>query len=124
MSVYKYSFRIYIIFYHKIPFNKTAATLVRPHPFTTLCTTPFGEMWVCTRKITALGHSTCRTDHHTYGESSYFWWQPHFDKKFCKLESCGRFFLLHMLRKDNCGIYCAVLPIVSPPAPPAPSEWA
>ena len=28
-------------------FNKTAATLVRPHPFSTLCTTPLGKMWVC-----------------------------------------------------------------------------
>ena len=27
------------------PFNKTAATLVRPHPISTLCTTPLGKMW-------------------------------------------------------------------------------
>ena len=47
MSVYKCSFRIYIIFYHRRPFNKTAATLVRPHPISTLCTTPLGKMWVC-----------------------------------------------------------------------------
>ena len=44
MSAYKCSFRIYIIFYHRRPFNKTAATLVRPHPFSTLCTTPLGKM--------------------------------------------------------------------------------
>ena len=50
MSVYKCSFRIYIIFYHRRPFNKTAATLVRPHPISTLCTTPLGKMWVC-RKV-------------------------------------------------------------------------
>ena len=47
MSVYKCSFRIYIIFYHRRPFNKTAATLVRPHPFSTLCTTPLGKMTLC-----------------------------------------------------------------------------
>ena len=47
MSVYKCSCRIYIIFYHMRPFNKTTATLVRPHPFSTLCTTPLGKMWVC-----------------------------------------------------------------------------
>ena len=46
MSPYKCSFRIYIIFYHRRPFNKTAATLMRPHPFSTLCTTPLGKMWV------------------------------------------------------------------------------
>ena len=28
------------------PFNKTTATLVRPHPISTLCTTPLGKMWV------------------------------------------------------------------------------
>ena len=44
MSVYKCSFSIYIIFYHRRPFNKTAATLVRPHPFSTLCTTPLGKL--------------------------------------------------------------------------------
>ena len=44
MSVYKCSFRIYIIFYHRRPFNKTTATSVRPHPFSTLCTTPLGKM--------------------------------------------------------------------------------
>ena len=44
MSPYKCSFRIYIIFYHRRPFNKTAATLVRPHLFSTLCTTPLGKM--------------------------------------------------------------------------------
>ena len=44
MSVYKCSFRIYIIFYHRWPFNKTTATLVRPRPFSTLCTTPVGKM--------------------------------------------------------------------------------
>ena len=44
MSVYKCSFRIYIIFYHRRPFNKTAATLVRPHLFSTLCTNPLGKM--------------------------------------------------------------------------------
>ena len=47
MSVYKCSFRIYIIFYHRRPFNKTTATLVRPHPFSTLCTTPLGKMTLC-----------------------------------------------------------------------------
>ena len=47
MSPYKCSFRIYIIFYHRRPFNKTAATLVRPHPFSTLWTTPLEKMWVC-----------------------------------------------------------------------------
>ena len=46
MSAYKCSFRIYIIFYHRRPFNKTAATLVRPHPFSTLWTTPLEKMWV------------------------------------------------------------------------------
>ena len=44
MSPYKCSFRIYIIFYHRRPFNKTAATLVRPHLFSTLCTTLLGKM--------------------------------------------------------------------------------
>ena len=44
MSVCKCSFRIYIIFYHRRPFNKTAATLGRPHPFSTLCTTSLGKM--------------------------------------------------------------------------------
>ena len=44
MSVYKCSFRIYIIFYYMRPFNKTTATLVRPHLFSTLCTTPLGKM--------------------------------------------------------------------------------
>ena len=47
MSAYECSFRIYIIFYHMRPFNKTTATLVRPHPISTLCTTPLGKMWVC-----------------------------------------------------------------------------
>ena len=47
MSIYKCSFRIYIIFYHMRPFNKTTATLVRPHPFSTLCTTPLGKMTLC-----------------------------------------------------------------------------
>ena len=32
------------------PFNKTAATLVRPHPFSTLCTTPLGKMTLCPKK--------------------------------------------------------------------------
>ena len=31
-------------FYHMRPFNKTTATLVRPHPISTLCTTPLGKM--------------------------------------------------------------------------------
>ena len=26
------------------PFDKTATTLVRPHPFSTLCSTPLGKM--------------------------------------------------------------------------------
>ena len=43
ISVYECSFRIYIIFYHRTPFNKTTATLVRPHPFFTLCPTPLGK---------------------------------------------------------------------------------
>ena len=43
MSPYKCSFRIYIIFYHRRPFSKTTATLVRPHPFSTLCPTPLGN---------------------------------------------------------------------------------
>ena len=30
------------------PFNKTTATLVRPHPFSTLCPTPLGNSPVCT----------------------------------------------------------------------------
>ena len=59
----KCSFRIYIIFYHRRPFNKTTATLVRPHPFSTLCTTPLGKMtlWyvvamiLTTRPVTASG---------------------------------------------------------------------
>ena len=46
MSIYKCSCRIYIIFYHMRPFNQTTATLVRPHPFSTLCTTPLGKMLV------------------------------------------------------------------------------
>ena len=29
------------------PFNKTTATLVRPHPFSTLCPTPLGNSPVC-----------------------------------------------------------------------------
>ena len=29
------------------PFNKTTATLVRPHPFSTLCPTPLGKSPVC-----------------------------------------------------------------------------
>ena len=29
------------------PFNKTTATLVRPHLFSTLCTTPIGKMTLC-----------------------------------------------------------------------------
>ena len=40
MSVHKCIFRIHIIFYHMRSFNKTTATLVRPHPFSTLWTTP------------------------------------------------------------------------------------
>ena len=51
MSVYKCSFRIYIIFYHRRPFNKTTATLVRPHPFSTLCTTPVGKMMLCVQEV-------------------------------------------------------------------------
>ena len=47
MSVHKCSFRICIIFYHMRPFNKTTATLVRPHPFSTLCTTPLGKLMLC-----------------------------------------------------------------------------
>merc|ERR1712045_452004 len=30
-------------------FNKTAATLVRPNPFSTLCTTTLGKMTLCLR---------------------------------------------------------------------------
>ena len=33
------------------PFNKTTATLVRPHPFSTLCPTPLGNSPVCFSKI-------------------------------------------------------------------------
>ena len=47
MSAYKCSFRIHIIFYHKRPFDKTTTTLVRPHPFSSLCTTPAGKMTLC-----------------------------------------------------------------------------
>ena len=35
------------------PFNKTTATLVRPHPFSTLCTTPLGKMTLCYLPTTA-----------------------------------------------------------------------
>ena len=47
MSVHKCIFRIHIIFYHMRSFNKTTATLVRPHPFSTLCPTPLGKSPVC-----------------------------------------------------------------------------
>ena len=47
MSAYECRFRIHIIFYHRRPLNKTTATLVRPHPFSTLCTTPVGKMMLC-----------------------------------------------------------------------------
>ena len=33
------------------PFNKTTATLVRPHPFSTLCPTPIGNSPVCLAPI-------------------------------------------------------------------------
>ena len=56
MSVYKCSFSIYIIFYHMRPFNKTTATLVRPHPFSTLCPTPLGNSPVCRQYVPLSRH--------------------------------------------------------------------
>ena len=38
------------------PFNKTTATLVRPHPFSTLCPTPIGNSPVWCQPITAHLH--------------------------------------------------------------------
>ena len=62
MSVYKCSFRMYIIFYHRWPFNKTTATLVRPHPFSTLCTTPVGKMTLCCLLTNVPSHQSCKYD--------------------------------------------------------------
>ena len=53
------------------PFTKTAATLVRPHPFSTLCTTPLGKMTLCvsskqqlsTITVTALGSQSYNVQH-------------------------------------------------------------
>ena len=36
-----------LIFTIIMPFNKTTAHLVRPHPFSTLCPTPLGKSPVC-----------------------------------------------------------------------------
>ena len=82
MSVYKCSFRIYIIFCHMRAFNKTAATSVRPQPFSTLCTTPLGKMTLCVEKLCTMpkwfclvcfGHCHLVLQRISKGAYIYFW---------------------------------------------------
>ena len=50
------------------PFNKTTATLVRPHPFSTLCPTPLGKspVWIVIQIIACLEAYTAH--------NKTFWW--------------------------------------------------
>ena len=58
ISVYKCSFRIYIIFYQMRQFSKNTATFVRPDRFSTLCSTPIGNSPVCSTMLKIIFSST------------------------------------------------------------------
>ena len=67
------------------PFNKTTATLVRPHPFSTLCPTPLGNspVWIQSWQLQAVlvlaGLGSCVNHYFIYTSLAYeaasFWTQ-------------------------------------------------